>query len=135
MHLEVPGSACDKSRSAGDKSGSSSNHGRAVWEQHLLWECYRCAWDAAGAPGMLQVRLEYSRCAWDAAGAPGMQQVHLEIIATTYHATIVKIHIFRLYSHLFFYVSIYLCLYIVTHLHTIYLDWLQMVVESNLRCA
>jgi len=29
----------------------------------------------------------------------------------------------------------YLCIYIATHLHTIYLDWLQAVLESNLRCA
>jgi len=84
---------------------------------------------------MLQVRLECCRCAWDAAGVPGMLQAHLEIIATTYHATIVKIHVLRLYSHLFIYVSMYLCIYIVTHLHTIYLEWLQVVLESNSRCA
>jgi hypothetical protein len=28
------------------------------------------------------------------------------------------------------YVSIYLCIYIATHLHTAYLDWLQVVLES-----
>jgi len=115
VHLEVPGSACAKSRSAGNKSGSSSNCSRAVREKHLLSEFYRCAWDAAGAPGMLQVRLE--------------------IIATINRATIVKIHVLRLYSHLFIYVSMNLCIYIVTHLHTIYLDWLQVVHESNSRCT
>jgi len=135
VHLDVPGSACDKPRSTGDKSGSSSNHDRAVWEKHLLWECYRCAWDAAGAPGMLQVRLECCRCAWDAAGVAGMLQVRLEIIATIYRATIVKIHVLRLYSHLFIYVSMYLCIYIVAHLHRIYLDWLQVVLRRNSRCS
>ena len=64
-----------------------------------------------------------------------MLQVGLEIIATIYRATIVKIHVLRLYSHLCIYVSMYLCIYIVTHLHTIYLDWLQVVLESNSRCA
>ena len=31
--------------------------------------------------------------------------------------------------------SMYLCIYIATHLHTLYLDWLQAVLESNSRCA
>jgi hypothetical protein len=65
----------------------------------------------------------------------GMLQVRLEIIATTYRATIVKTHVSRLYSHLCIYVSMYLCIHIVTHLHTIYLDWVQEVLESNSRCA
>jgi hypothetical protein len=83
--------------------------------------------NAAGAPGMLQVRLDCYRCACNAAGAPGMQQVRLEIIATTYRSTIGKTQVFRMYSHL--------CIYIATHLHTVYLHWLQAVVESNLRCT
>jgi len=33
------------------------------------------------------------------------------------------------------YVFMYLCIYIATHLHTLYLDWLQAVLESNSRCA
>jgi len=38
VHLGAPGSA-------GEKSGCTSNHSRAVWEkQHPLWECYWCAW-------------------------------------------------------------------------------------------
>ena len=57
--------------------------------------------NATGVPGMLQVCLECCRCAWNAAGAPGMLQVRLEPIATIYRATIVKIHVLRLYSHLF----------------------------------
>jgi len=31
--------------------------------------------------------------------------------------------------------SMYLCIYIATHLHTLYLDWLQAVLGSNSRCA
>jgi len=31
--------------------------------------------------------------------------------------------------------SMYLCIDIATHLHMVYLDWLQAVLESNLRCA
>jgi len=37
--------------------------------------------------------------------------VRLEIIATTYHSTIVKTHVFSLYSHLCIYVSIKLPIY------------------------
>jgi hypothetical protein len=33
------------------------------------------------------------------------------------------------------YVSMYLCLHIATHLHTVNLDWLQAVLESNSRRA
>jgi len=40
---------------------------------------------------------------------------------------IFKSHVFVLYS--------YLCIYIATHLNTVYLDWLQAVLESNSRCA
>ena len=57
----------------------------------------------------------------------GTLLVRLEIIATTYRSTIFKTHEFSLYSHL--------CIYIATHLHTVYLDCLQAVLESNLRCA
>jgi hypothetical protein len=49
------------------------------------------------------------------AGAPGMLQVRLEIIATTYRSTIVKTQVFRLYSHLCINVSMYLYSYPSTH--------------------
>jgi len=35
----------------------------------------------------------------------------------------------------FVFSSMYLCIYIATHLHTVYLDWLQAVIESNVKCA
>jgi len=35
----------------------------------------------------------------------------------------------------FVFPSMYLCIYIATHLHMVYLDWMQAVVESNSRCA
>jgi len=35
----------------------------------------------------------------------------------------------------FVFSSMYQCIYIATHLHTIYLDWLQAVLESNLWCT
>jgi len=59
----------------------------------------------------------------------------LEIIATPYSSTIVKTHVFSLYSPLCIYVSMYQCIYIATHLHTVYLDWLQAMPKSNSRCA
>jgi hypothetical protein len=57
----------------------------------------------------------------------GMLLVPLEIIATTSRSTIFKTHVFSLYSHL--------CIYIATHLHTVYLDWLQVVLESTSKCT
>jgi hypothetical protein len=56
----------------------------------------------------------------------GMLLVWLEIIARTYHSTIINTHVFSLYCHL--------CIYIATHLHTIYLDLLQALVKRNWRC-
>ena len=56
--------------------------------------------------------------------------MRLEIIATTYRSMIFKTHVFSFYSHLCIYVSMYLCIYIATHLHMVYLDWLQVVLES-----
>jgi len=35
----------------------------------------------------------------------------------------------------FVFSSMYLCIYIATHLHTVYLDWLQTVLESNSSCG
>ena len=51
----------------------------------------------------------------NAAGAPGIRQVRQEIIVTTYRSTIVKTHVFRLYSHLCINVSMYLYSYPSTH--------------------
>jgi hypothetical protein len=81
---------------------------------------------------MLPVRLEFYGHARIAAGTPGMLQVLLEIIATTYHSMIVKTQIF---SCILIYVSMYLCIYIATHLHTGYLHWLQAVLASNSSCT
>jgi len=53
--------------------------------------------------------------------------VHLEIIATTYCLTIIKTDVFSLHS--------YRCINIATHLHWVYLDWLQAEFESNSRCT
>ena len=64
-----------------------------------------------------------------------MGLVRLKFIAITYCSTIVKMHVLSLYSHLCIYVSMYQCIYITTNLHTVYLDWLQAVLESNSRGA
>ena len=58
----------------------------------------------------------------------GTLLVRLEIIATTYHSTSFKTQVFSLYSHL--------SIHIATHLHAVYLDWLQVAeLESNSKCA
>ena len=94
---------------------------RAGEKRGFTWEHMGSLATSLGAP---QITAE--KCAkntiffGDAAGAPGM-------IATTYCSTIVKTHVFSLYSHLCIYVSMYLCIYIGTHLHTICLDTQQAV--------
>jgi len=44
LALRVTRSAGDKPGSSGDMSGCTSNHSRAVWEKHLLWERCWYAW-------------------------------------------------------------------------------------------
>ena len=51
----------------------------------------------------------------------------LEIIATTYCSMMIKTHVFSLY--------LYLGIYIATNLHTVYLNWLEVMFESNLMCT
>jgi len=53
-----------------------------------------------------------------------MLLARLKIIATTYHSTILKTHVFSLYSHLGIYTE--------TQILTVYLDWLQTVLERML---
>jgi len=116
VHLEVPATSLGASTTSlgapqitVEQSAKNIFLGNSTGVPGMLQarlECCRCAWNAAGAPGMLQVCLGCCRCAWNVAGAPGMLQVRLEIIATIYRATIVKIHVLRLYSHLFIYLSI-----------------------------
>ena len=57
----------------------------------------------------------------------GTPLVRLEIIGTIHRSTIFKGYVFSLNSRL--------CIYIATHLHTVYLDCLQAVLESNPRCT
>jgi hypothetical protein len=110
------------------------------------WECLRHVWESRQQRSerrphdweCLQLVWERAESQWSSAGKTsclGTWLVRLEMIATTYHSTIVKTHVFRLYSHRCIYVSIYLCIFIATRLHTINLDWLLAVLESNSRCA
>ena len=110
--FRLTGSAGGKPGSADDKPGST----RECWEQ--TWERRRPVWEHLESQ---QSSLGKATSSW------ATLQVRLDIIATTYHSTIFKTHVFSLYSHL--------CIYIVTHLHTVYLDCLQAVLESNLRCT
>jgi hypothetical protein len=43
---DKPSSADQKPGSADDKPGNTSNHGWAVWETHLLWGHWCCAWQS-----------------------------------------------------------------------------------------
>ena len=105
LHLEAPRSVHHKSESADNKPGGTR-------------ECQRHAWEHLE---LQQSSLGKTRSSFR------ILLVHLEIIATTYRSTIFITCVFSLYSHL--------CIYIATHLHTVYLEWLQVVLESNSRCA
>ena len=88
---------------------------------------FGCTLEHLGAPATLWEHLESRYSSLGQTSSLGTLLVDLEIIATTYRPTIFKTHVFSLDSHL--------CIYIATNLHTVYLDWLQAVCESNLRCA
>jgi len=78
------------------------------------WERRRQAWEGW-------------RQAWEHLGAPA---TNLAAPATCLGAPRITV----MYSVcILIYVSMYLCIYIATHLHTLYLDWLQAVHESNSR--
>ena len=83
------------------------------WQQ--VWEHLESRQGTPSSLGMVQACLECCRCAWNAAGAPGIRQVCQGIIATTYRSKIVKIQVFRLYSPLCINVSMYLYSYPSTH--------------------
>ena len=77
---------------------------RERWQQ--VWEQLESQWSSLGKTSSLETPM-----------------VCLEIIATIHRSTIIKSHVFSLYSHL--------CIYIATHLRMVYLDWLQAALESN----
>jgi len=91
-------------------------------------ENFGCTWEHLDAPttslGAPRITVEHSGknnlFFGNAAGAPGNHSYY-------HHSTIIKTHVFSLYSHL--------CIYIATHLHTVYQEWLQAVLNSNSRCA
>jgi len=87
-------------RSAREHFGSTWERPRQVWERRRhVWEHLKSQYSSLGkTPSSL-----------------GTLLVRLEIIATTYHSTIFKTHVFSLYSHLCIYVSMYLYSYPSTH--------------------
>jgi len=111
--LRVTGSANDKPGSADDKPGSTWEHvGAPVTNLGALAT-------SLGAP---QITIEQSgeniMFFGNADCAPGNHNYYLSFN-----------------NCILIYVSMYLCIYIATHLHTVNLDWLQAVFESNSRRA
>ena len=90
ISLEAPGCAGVKSWCAGDRSGCANDKPRS-------------AGDMSGSTSNQSLGKTTSSL--------GTLLVRLEIIATIYRSTIVKTHVFSLYSHL--------CIYIATDLHTV----------------
>jgi len=116
----------------------------------IPWEWLWYFWEHVGAPGRTfgapgstwecrrQVG-EHLESQWSSLEKTtlslGILLVCLEIIATTYCSTIVKTHEFNLYSYRYIYVSNCLFLSRATHLDMLYLDGLQVVLESDLWCT
>ena len=58
-----PGITGDQPASTGAKSGSASNHSRAVWEKYLVWQRCWCAWKSELLLIVQQfLKLMYSVC-------------------------------------------------------------------------
>jgi hypothetical protein len=96
---------------------SSDNQGSSWERRRQAWEATRIAVEQSGKNDIFF---------GNAVGAPENR---------SYYSSLndFKTHVFRLYSHLSIYVSMYLCSYPSTH--GLYLDWLQVVLERNRRCA
>jgi len=100
--------------SAGDKPGSADDKPGSTW-QHLGAPATNLGAPATclGAPRITVEQSGKNIFFGNAAGAPGNHSYCIQFVFS----------------------SMYLCIYIATHLHTVYLDWLQAVLESNSRCA
>jgi len=134
------GSADAKSRSADNESGSANDKSGSAddktWSaDDMSANAHNMSRSANDKPGSTWERLrqasEHFESLYSGIGTTtsslGALLLHLEIIATTYHSTIFKTHVFSFYS--------LLLIFTATHLHTVYVDWPQAVLESNLRCS
>ena len=103
----------------GTSQSASENFG-CTWERR--WQVSVRRRQASERRRQLWEHLESQSSSMGKTSSLGTLQARLEIIASTHRSTISKTHVFTLYFHL--------CIYIATHLHTVYLDWLQAVLES-----
>jgi len=105
------GNAEDKTVSPDEKAVSAGNKPGRPWQRlRQAWEHLESLYSSLGKTSFL-----------------GTLLLSLGIIATTQHSTIFNTLVFSLDSHL--------CIYIATHVHTVYLDWLLAVNERNSWCA
>jgi len=103
-----------------------------------IWKRWRQAWEhprapvtnlgapviSLGAPRITLVQSGKNNVMFgNAAGAPGNHSHYLSF--NDFENSCIQ----------FVFSSMYLCIYIATNLHTVYLDCLQAVLESNSRCA
>ena len=88
---------------------------REIWERRR--QASECRRPASVRRRLVWEHLQLLQSILGKSSSFGTLLVRLEIVATTYRSTIFKTHVFSLYSHLY--------IDIATHLHTVYLDWLQ----------
>jgi len=69
------------------------------------------------------------------AGAAFMLKPFTQRLAMLNHSYYLSFNDFQYLCIQFVFSSMYLCIYIATYLHTVYLDWQHAVIVSNSRCA
>jgi len=69
------------------------------------------------------------------AGAAVMLMPFTQCLAMLNHSYYLSFNNFQNLYIQFVFSSMYLCIYIATYLHTVYLDWQHAAIVSNLRCA
>jgi len=69
------------------------------------------------------------------AGAAVMLKPFTQRLAMLNHSYYLSFNDFQNLCIQFVFSSMYLCIYIATYLHTVYLDWQHAVIVSNSRCA
>ena len=108
--FRVTGNASNKPGSADDKPGNTWVRRRQTWvRRRQTWVHRRQTW-VHRRQVWVHLDSQWSSLR-ETSSSLGTLLVRLEIIATTYHSTIVKTHVFSLYSHLCIFVSIELPIY------------------------
>jgi hypothetical protein len=111
---------------AGLQTGCAGNMpGTAINKPGSSWDRRQHTWELL-QPVCKHLKSHWSRL-WTTTSCGGTLIAQLAIIANTYRSMIIKTHLLILNSLLW--------MYIPTGVHLVYWDWLQALLNNNLRCA